>query len=111
VGKDNRSVPLKLICSFKRMRRFTSPQVIINALRESETLVIAGDVGEETVRRKTPLVVIEVEDKEGDAENKDSKDKSNQRGHQLTRRQAWDADVTGGRKFEDPTIPRSIYAV
>lgn len=93
------------------MRRFTNPEVIINALRESEVLVITGDAGEETVRRKTPLVVNEVEKKEDDPENKDSKGNSDQRGHQLTRRQAWDADVTGGRKFEDPTIPRSIYAV
>ncbi|CUS10273.1 unnamed protein product [Tuber aestivum] len=110
VGKDNRAVPLKLICSFKRMRRFTNPDVIIGALRESEALVIAGDVGEETVRRKTPLVINEVERKEDNAESQDSKDKPNQRGHQPAPRQAWDADITGGRKFEDPTVPRSIYA-
>ncbi|KAG0637096.1 hypothetical protein HOY80DRAFT_1138622 [Tuber brumale] len=110
VGKDNRSVPLKLIRSFKRMRRFTNPEAIVKALHESEALVIAGDVGEETIRRKTPLIINEVENKEDNVENKDSKDKSNHRGYQPIPRQAWDADITGGRKFTDLTIPRSIYA-
>ncbi|KAG0127012.1 hypothetical protein HOY82DRAFT_568717, partial [Tuber indicum] len=110
VGKDNRSVSLKLIRSFKRMRRFTNPEAIVKALRESEALVIAGDIGEETIRRKTPLIINEVENKEDNVENNDSKDKSNHRGYQPTPRQAWDADITGGRKFTDLTIPRSIYA-
>ena len=53
-GEENKAVPLKTICSFKRMRRFQPYSAVVAALRESATLDISGDEGAEEVRRKTP---------------------------------------------------------
>jgi hypothetical protein len=60
VGKENKPVPLKLVASFKRMKRFTNRDILVNALQESEVLDLAGDAGEETIKRKIPLDITEV---------------------------------------------------
>jgi hypothetical protein len=57
VTKDNKPVPIKLIASFKRMRRFKDHALVVAALKESEALEICGDEDEETVVRKVPLPV------------------------------------------------------
>lgn len=48
---------MKLIASFKRMRRFTDYKTIIEALKESEALELGGDEGDETIKRKVPLPI------------------------------------------------------
>lgn len=60
VGKENKPVPLKLIASFKRMKRFANRDTLVKALQESEVLELAGDAGEETIKRKHPLDITEV---------------------------------------------------
>ncbi|KAL5377185.1 hypothetical protein DPSP01_009997 [Paraphaeosphaeria sporulosa] len=61
-GPRNAPVSIKHISQFKRMRRFTPYSAIVNALRESEDLVVVDDgefagTGKEAVKRKDPLVV------------------------------------------------------
>ncbi|KAI1384999.1 uncharacterized protein F4822DRAFT_416970 [Hypoxylon trugodes] len=51
-GSENKPVPISLICSFSRMRRFKPYSAVVNALKDSEVLVVEGSEGEETVRRK-----------------------------------------------------------
>ncbi|KAK4103675.1 hypothetical protein N658DRAFT_505338 [Parathielavia hyrcaniae] len=51
-GEDNKPMPLQTICNFKRMRQFQPYSAVVAALRESEFLDVAGDEGDETVRRK-----------------------------------------------------------
>ncbi|KAI1415883.1 hypothetical protein F5Y13DRAFT_139515 [Hypoxylon sp. FL1857] len=53
-GSKNKPVPLSLICSFSRMRRFKPYSAVVEALKTSQRLVIEGAEGEETVRRKEP---------------------------------------------------------
>ena len=57
VTKDNNPVPLKLVATFKRMRRFEDYATIVAAMRESDALEVAGGDGEETIRRKVPLPI------------------------------------------------------
>ncbi|KAI1082715.1 hypothetical protein F5B20DRAFT_481222 [Whalleya microplaca] len=53
-GEKNKPVPLSLICSFSRMRRFKPYSAVVDALKSSNFLVVEGAEGEETVRRKNP---------------------------------------------------------
>ena len=53
-GSENKSMPLKTIHSFKRMRTFQPYSAVVAALRDSPLLVIEGEEGEETVKRKQP---------------------------------------------------------
>ncbi|KAI1779844.1 hypothetical protein F4818DRAFT_437145 [Hypoxylon cercidicola] len=53
-GTDNKPVPLSLICSFSRMRRFKPYSAVVDALKTSDQVVLEGPEGEETVRRKEP---------------------------------------------------------
>ncbi|KAI0141117.1 hypothetical protein F4776DRAFT_549561 [Hypoxylon sp. NC0597] len=53
-GSKNKPVPLSLICSFSRMRRFKPYSAVVEALKTSKLLVVEGAEGEETVRRKEP---------------------------------------------------------
>ncbi|KAJ4353632.1 uncharacterized protein N0V89_005362 [Didymosphaeria variabile] len=69
-GPRNAPVSIKHISQFKRMRRFVPYSAIVNALRESEDLVVMDDGefagnGKEAVKRKEPLVVPK---RDGDAE-------------------------------------------
>lgn len=57
VTKENKPVPVKLIASFKRMRRFKDYANIIAALKDSEVLELGGDEGDETIKRKVPLPI------------------------------------------------------
>lgn len=52
-GSANRSVPLELLHSFKRMRRFQPFSAVVEALKSSETLELTDN--DTSVRRKTPL--------------------------------------------------------
>ncbi|KAH8681310.1 hypothetical protein BX600DRAFT_429262 [Xylariales sp. PMI_506] len=52
---ENKPVPLSTICSFKRMRRFQPYSAVVTALKESKDLVIEGNEGEETIKRKKPF--------------------------------------------------------
>lgn len=54
-GLENKSVPVPVICSFKRMRRFQPVSAVIAALKESDFFVIEGDEGKETIRRRIPF--------------------------------------------------------
>ncbi|KAL1883779.1 hypothetical protein VTK73DRAFT_8315 [Phialemonium thermophilum] len=55
-GPENKAVPLKEICAFKRMRRFQPYSAVVSALRDSKTLEISGPEGEEVVKRKKAYV-------------------------------------------------------
>lgn len=52
-GSANHAVPLSLVHSFKRMRRFQPFNAIVEALKSSETLELTDN--DTAVRRKTPL--------------------------------------------------------
>lgn len=52
-GSKNHAVPLELLHSFKRMRRFQPFSAIVEALKSSETLELTEN--DTCVRRKTPL--------------------------------------------------------
>ncbi|KAL4809382.1 hypothetical protein BDV18DRAFT_131952 [Aspergillus unguis] len=52
-GSKNNAVPLELLHSFKRMRRFQPFSAIVEALKSSETVELADN--ETSVRRKVPL--------------------------------------------------------
>jgi lupus La protein len=52
---ENKPVPLATICSFKRMRRFKPYSAVVAALKESNELVVEGEEGAETLRRKKPF--------------------------------------------------------
>ncbi|RDL33773.1 uncharacterized protein BP5553_08141 [Venustampulla echinocandica] len=53
-GTENKPIPVKDICKFGRMKRFTSEREVVAALKESAFLVVSGEEGEETVKRKIP---------------------------------------------------------
>ena len=53
-GSENKPIPVKLVSTFSRMRRFRPYETIVTALRESNALVVAGEKGEETIKRKMP---------------------------------------------------------
>lgn len=50
--EENKPVPLKTICSFKRMRRFQPYSAVVAAMKESKDLVVEGEEGAETIQRK-----------------------------------------------------------
>ncbi|KAE8378612.1 hypothetical protein BDV26DRAFT_186031 [Aspergillus bertholletiae] len=52
-GSQNRAVPLELLHSFKRMRRFQPFSAIVEAMKTSEVMDLVDN--ETAVRRKTPL--------------------------------------------------------
>ncbi|MBE7180688.1 MAG: hypothetical protein INR71_05675 [Terriglobus roseus] len=80
-GSENKSVPVKVIHSFKRMRRFQPYSAVAAAIKDSDILDIFGDAGKEEIRRKQPL---------------------EERGEKT--------DEQYYKAFEDKTMPRSIYA-
>ncbi|CAN8102829.1 unnamed protein product [Discula destructiva] len=51
-GEKNIPVPLKTICTFGRMRNFTPYEAVVAALKESKTLVVSGEEGEELISRR-----------------------------------------------------------
>lgn len=51
-GVENTPVPLKTILDFGRMKRFTSREDVVTALKSSNYLKITGEDGEEEVSRK-----------------------------------------------------------
>ncbi|XP_044722008.1 la domain-containing protein [Hirsutella rhossiliensis] len=51
-GMANKPMPISKIHSFKRMRSFQPYSAIVAALRDSKTLDVEGEEGEETVKRK-----------------------------------------------------------
>jgi lupus La protein len=53
-GADNKPVPIKTICNFKRMQRFKPYEAVVAALRESSFLDVEGADGDEQVKRKRP---------------------------------------------------------
>ncbi|KAI0974521.1 hypothetical protein F4678DRAFT_458484 [Xylaria arbuscula] len=54
-GEENKPIPVSLICSFSRMRRFKPYESVVKALKESNFFVIDGPDGEETIRRKNAI--------------------------------------------------------
>ncbi|KAK4181816.1 hypothetical protein QBC36DRAFT_174284 [Triangularia setosa] len=56
-GPENKPVPLKTICNFKRMQRFQPYSAVVAALRDSTLLEVSGEDGEEVVKRKVPYVL------------------------------------------------------
>jgi len=73
-GPLNRPVSIKHLSDFKRMRRFRPYSAIVDALRESNDLIVVDDgeyngTGKEAVKRKEPLVC---PTEEGDEERKPS---------------------------------------
>ncbi|RHZ57755.1 hypothetical protein CDV55_101408 [Aspergillus turcosus] len=79
-GSSNRPVPLELLHSFKRMRRFQPFSAIVEALKSSETLELTDN--DTCVRRKVPLP-------ESVTEN---------------------PDPSVAKVFEDKAMSRSVYA-
>lgn len=55
-GEANKPMALKTICAFKRMRKFQPYSAVVAALRESSSLEISGEEGEEVVKRKKAYV-------------------------------------------------------
>ncbi|KAK4134327.1 hypothetical protein BT67DRAFT_403418 [Trichocladium antarcticum] len=55
-GEANKPMALKTICAFKRMRQFQPYSAVVAALRESSSLEISGEEGEEVVKRKKAYV-------------------------------------------------------
>ncbi|KAK1766845.1 La protein [Phialemonium atrogriseum] len=55
-GEENKPVSLKDICSFGRMRCFKPYSAVVAALKDSKTLIVSGDEGEEVVKRKKAYV-------------------------------------------------------
>jgi lupus La protein len=72
-GSANNTVPIKMIHSFKRMRRFQPFSAVVTALKESDILEV---VNEDEIRRKIPF----------------------------------EPPTAADDEFNDPTIPRAIYA-
>lgn len=61
-GPKNRPVSIKHIANFKRMRRFQPYSAVVNALRDSNDLIVVDDgeyngTGKEAVKRKEPLSI------------------------------------------------------
>lgn len=54
-GAANKPVPISTLHSFKRMRRFQPYSAIVAALKDSLTLEVVGDEGDESVVRKVAL--------------------------------------------------------
>lgn len=96
-GKENKPVPLNLIVSFKRMKRFPNKGIIIDALKESTLIELGGDPGEETIKRKIPVKIAEL--------------MSEDRRFGAGGGYAWSKNMVDFEPNQDPTIHRSIYAV
>lgn len=96
-GKENKPVPLNLIASFKRMKRFPNRGAIVDALKESTLVDLGGDPGEETVKRKIPVEAAELV--------------SGDHLFRVGRGPGWPKDIVDFEPNQDPTIHRSIYAV
>jgi lupus La protein len=62
-GSDNHAVPIKIIHSFKRMRRFQPFSAVIAALQDSKVLDLINDA---EIRRKVPFEPPKAEDDEFD---------------------------------------------
>lgn len=105
VGKENKPVPLKLVASFKRMKRFTNRDTLVKALQESEVLDLAGDAGEETIKRKIPLDITEVIPRNTRREEGPDSAKSMAESANLYNRTVAVGPIT------DKAINKSIYAV
>lgn len=54
-GSSNKPVPIKKMCEFGRMRRFSPYSAIVSALKESQFLKVSGEEGEELVERRIPF--------------------------------------------------------
>ncbi|KAL9050542.1 MAG: hypothetical protein Q9162_006569 [Coniocarpon cinnabarinum] len=56
-GSENKSVPIKVLHSFKRMRHYQPYSAVVAALEDSEKLEVVhgNEPGSEMVKRKTPL--------------------------------------------------------
>ncbi|KAI0540783.1 hypothetical protein GGR58DRAFT_511500 [Xylaria digitata] len=54
-GEENKPIPVSLICSFSRMRRFKPYESVVEALKASNFFVIDGPEGEETIRRRNAV--------------------------------------------------------
>ncbi|POS86076.1 hypothetical protein EPUL_002087 [Erysiphe pulchra] len=54
-GNSNVPVPIKKICEFGRMRRFSPYSSIVTALKESQFLKVSGEDGEEVIERRVPF--------------------------------------------------------
>lgn len=54
-GAENKPVSIATIHSFKRMQRFQSYSLVVDALKQSSFLVVEGEEEKETVRRKKPF--------------------------------------------------------
>ncbi|KAK4155812.1 hypothetical protein C8A00DRAFT_13190 [Chaetomidium leptoderma] len=55
-GEENKPMPLKTICNFKRMRQFQPYSAVVAALRDSTFVDVTGEEGEEMIQRKTAYV-------------------------------------------------------
>lgn len=53
-GSENKPIKVKTIHSFKRMRSFQPYTAVVAALKESKSLDISGEEGEEEITRKVP---------------------------------------------------------
>lgn len=51
-GAENKPVSIATIHAFKRMQRFQPYSLVVNALKESKFLIVEGEEGKETVKRK-----------------------------------------------------------
>lgn len=51
-GAENKPIAISKIHSFKRMRSFQPYSAVVTALRDSTFLVVEGEEGEETIKRK-----------------------------------------------------------
>ncbi|KAK0715800.1 hypothetical protein B0H67DRAFT_250815 [Lasiosphaeris hirsuta] len=56
-GVENKPVLIKTICAFKRMRNFQPYSAVVAALKDSRSLEVSGEEGEELVRRKKAYVI------------------------------------------------------
>jgi lupus La protein len=53
-GNQNKAVTLTKITSFKRMHRFQPHEAVVAALKDSKFLILEGEEGKETIKRKNP---------------------------------------------------------
>ncbi|KAI0164663.1 hypothetical protein GGR57DRAFT_450054 [Xylariaceae sp. FL1272] len=63
-AEENKPVPIKLVASFGRMRRFKPYTAVVKALQDSRTLVVEGAEGEETVKRREAIDLKNLEEKD-----------------------------------------------
>lgn len=51
-GSSNVPVPIKKICEFGRMKRFSPYEAVVSALKESKSLLVSGEEGAEVISRR-----------------------------------------------------------